>query len=243
MSSCWRCDATPRCKVAVGERRFMTDGFPVGADYDSATLARVFATLATLFEVPVSQLARTQTIGTDPDTDIHRRLQAGHFREAFALLLPEYRDRIFRLCFSMLRQKAWAEDVSQDVFLRIWRALPGFAGQSSLSTWIYAISRNACLSELRKKRPQVSIDDDDEGGHRFDIAALAVADADDSATVSVTQMLDQLPQRYRQAVTLFYMEDRSYEQTAASLGMPLGTVKALLHRARKRLIELAKEAA
>lgn len=182
------------------------------------------------------------TVGSDADSAVHGCLQSGQFREAFALLLPHYRDRVFRLCFSMLQQRAWAEDVSQDVFLRIWRALPGFAGQSSLSTWIYAISRNACLSELRKRRPQISIDDD-EDGYRPEIAGLAVADADDSATVSVTQMLDQLPERYRQAVTLFYMEDQSYEQTAASLGMPLGTVKALLHRARKKLIELAREVA
>jgi RNA polymerase sigma-70 factor, ECF subfamily len=220
----------------------MTDGFPLGADYDFPSLVKVFARFATFFGAPVSQLAITQPVGLDREADISRHLRTGQFREAFALLLPTYRDRVFRLCFSMLHQRAWAEDVSQDVFLRIWRALPGFAGQSSLSTWIYAISRNACLSELRKKRPQVSIDDDDEG-YRPEIAALAVADADDSATVSVSQMLDQLPERYRQAVTLFYMEDKSYEQTAASLGMPLGTVKALLHRARKRLIELAKEAA
>ena len=71
---------------------------------------------------------------------------------------------------------------------------------------------------------------------------LAAPEADDSATVSVGQLLDQLPERYRQAVVLFYMEDKSYEQTATSLGLPLGTVKALLHRARKRLIELTKEA-
>jgi RNA polymerase sigma-70 factor, ECF subfamily len=190
----------------------------------------------------VSQLAMTQTVGSDSDAAVQEHMQAGQFRAAFALLLPNYRERVFRLCFSMLQQRAWAEDVSQDVFLRIWRALPGFAGQSSLSTWIYAISRNACLSELRKRRPQVSIDDDTEGYHP-EIAALAVADADDSATVSVTQMLEQLPMRYRQAVTLFYMEDKSYEQTAESLGMPLGTVKALLHRARKKLIELSREAA
>ena len=219
----------------------MTDGFPVGADYDSRDLFKVNATVATFFEALVSQLALTQPVGPDSDADITRRLQSGDYREAFALLLPEYRDKVFRLCFSMLRQRAWAEDVSQDVFLRIWRALPGFAGQSSLSTWIYAISRNACLSELRKKRPLVSIDDDDEHAYRPEISALAVADADDSATVSVGQMLEQLPERYRQAVTLFYMEDKSYEQTAASLGMPLGTVKALLHRARKRLIELTRE--
>jgi RNA polymerase sigma-70 factor (ECF subfamily) len=183
-----------------------------------------------------------QPVGSDTDAAIQEYLQAKRFRDAFALLLPQYRNKVFRLCFSMLQQRAWAEDVSQDIFLRIWRALPGFAGQSSLSTWIYAIARNACLSELRKRRPQVSIDDDSEGYHP-EIMALAVSDADDSATVSVTQMLDRLPERYRQAVTLFYMEDKSYEQTAASLGMPLGTVKALLHRARKKLIELAREAA
>jgi len=191
----------------------------------------------------VSQLAITQPVGLASDAYIQQHLQSGNFRDAFALLLPHYRDKVFRLCFGMLQQRAWAEDVSQDVFLRIWRALPGFAGQSSLSTWIYAISRNACLSELRKKRPQISIDDDDEDGYHPEIAALSVADADDTATVTVNQMLEQLPERYRQAVTLFYMEDKSYEQTAASLGMPLGTVKALLHRARKRLVELAKEVA
>jgi len=183
-----------------------------------------------------------QPAGQEADAAIHVRLRSGQYPEAFALLLPFFRDRVFRLCFSILRERSWAEDVTQDVFVRIWRGLPGFAGQSSLSTWIYAISRNACLSELRKRRPHVSIDDDSEDGYNPTIAALSIEDADDSATVSVGQMLDQLPERYRQAVTLFYMEDKSYEQTAASLGLPLGTVKALLHRARKRLIELAREA-
>ena len=137
-----------------------------------------------------------------------------------------------------------AEDTTQDIFLRVWRALPGFAGQSALSTWIYAIAKNACLSELRKRRPTVSLDQqDDEDGYNPAVAALLAApEADASATVSVGQLLDQLPERYRQAVVLFYMEDKSYEQTAASLGLPLGTVKALLHRARKRLIELTKQA-
>jgi RNA polymerase sigma-70 factor (ECF subfamily) len=173
------------------------------------------------------------------DADIHHCLKSQHYREALALLLPRYRDKVFRLCFGILRDRAWAEDTAQDIFLRVWRALPGYGAQASLSTWIYAISRNACLSELRKRRAVVSLNADDE----FDseVAALCVCDADDSATVSVSQLLDQLPQRYRMAVTLFYMEDKSYEQTAASLGLPLGTVKALLHRARKRLIELTRE--
>jgi RNA polymerase sigma-70 factor (ECF subfamily) len=185
----------------------------------------------------------TSSSAFQADADILERLQAKQFREAFAILLPRYRDKVFRLTFSMLRDRAMAEDTTQDVFLRIWRALPGFAGQSQLSTWIYAIAKNGCLSELRKRRPTVSLDqNDDEDSYNPAVAALAAPEADDSATVSVGQLLDQLPERYRQAVVLFYMEDKSYEQTAASLGLPLGTVKALLHRARKRLIELNKEA-
>jgi RNA polymerase sigma-70 factor, ECF subfamily len=174
------------------------------------------------------------------DADVHERLQAKQYREALALLLPRYRDKVFRLCFSMLRDRAQAEDVTQDIFLRIWRALPGYGAQAALSTWIYAISKNACLSELRKRKPMVSIDQN-EDEYSAEVAALAAPDPDDSATVSVSQVLDKLPERYRQAVTLFYMEDKSYEQTADSLGLPLGTVKALLHRARKRLIELTRE--
>lgn len=181
----------------------------------------------------------TPQLTTQPDADIHQRLQAGEYREALSLLLPRYRDKVLRLSFSMLQDRAQAEDITQDVFLRAWRALPGYAGQASLSTWLYAITRNACLSELRKRRPHLSLDLDDEQFHP-QVAALAAPEQDDSAITSVTQLLEHLPERYRQAVTLFYMEDQSYEQTAASLDLPLGTVKALLHRARKRLTELAQ---
>lgn len=183
----------------------------------------------------------TLAAATQADADVQALLQVKKYREAFALLVPRYRDKVFRLTFSMLHNHAMAEDITQDILLRVWKALPGYAAQASLSTWIYAISRNACLSELRKKRPTVSMDGG-EDEYDAEVAALAAPEADDSATVSVSQLLDQLPERYRQAVTLFYMEDKSYEQTAESLGLPLGTVKALLHRARKRLIELTREA-
>ena len=177
------------------------------------------------------------------DADILELLRAGKHRAAFEAVLPRYRDRVFRLALSILRDSAAAEDAAQDVFVRLWRALPGYNGSAALSTWIYAITRNTCISLLRKRRPQVSLDeplfaDDDDGAG----LQLAAPEQDDSAVASVERVLDQLPERYRQAVTLFYMEDKSYEQTAAALELPLGTVKALLHRARKRLIELTREA-
>lgn len=174
----------------------------------------------------------------EADADIHLRLRAGDYRAAFETLLPRYRDRVFRLALSMLRNRTEAEDIAQDIFLRLWRALPGYSGRAALSTWIYAISRNACLSQIRKHRPQVSLDDPDAQDEPA-IAALAAPSTDDSAVASVTRMLDCLPPRYRQVVTLFYMEDKSCEQTATALGLPVGTVKALLHRARRRMIDLA----
>src|SRR5690606_27577226 len=125
------------------------------------------------------------------DADIRQRLRARQYREAFALLLPRYRDKVFRLIFSMLRDHALAEDTTQEVFLRIWRALPGFAGQSQLSTWIYAIARNGALSEIRKRKPTVSLDQSDEDGYNPILASLAAPEEDDSATVSVGQLLDQ----------------------------------------------------
>lgn len=174
----------------------------------------------------------------EADADVHSRLRAADYRAALELLLPRYRDRVFRLALAMLHNRSEAEDVTQDIFLRLWRALPGYSGKASLSTWIYAISRNACLSEIRKRRPHVSLDDP-QVQLDPEVAVLAAPSTERPATASVTRMLDSLPARYREVVTLFYLEDRSCEQTATALGLPVGTVKALLHRARRRMIDLA----
>jgi len=175
------------------------------------------------------------------DDAILAALRRGEHREAFEILLPHYRDRVLRLTRGMLRDRALAEDVAQDVFLRIWRALPGFAGRSAIGTWVYAIARNACLSELRRRRPEVPLDPPGaEDGAAFEPAA---PETDDTATRSVLDVLDRLPARQREVVLLYYVEDRSVEQTAAALGAPVGTVKALLHRARQRLIELVADTA
>jgi RNA polymerase sigma-70 factor (ECF subfamily) len=178
------------------------------------------------------------------DAVIYAHLKAGRHRAAFEAVVPHYRDRVFRLSLSILRDPTAAEDAAQDVFVRLWKALAGYNGSAALSTWIYAITRNTCISLLRKRRPQISLDeplfsDDDDGAG----LQLAAPEQDDSAVASVEKLLAYLPERYRQAVILFYMEDKSYEQTAAALELPIGTVKALLHRARKRLIELTRETA
>src|SRR5499433_4476815 len=79
--------------------------------------------------------------------------------EAIALLLPAFRRRVFGLAYSFLRDREAAEDVTQEVFIKVWRALPGFDGRASLSTWIYTIARNTSLSALRARRAQASLSD------------------------------------------------------------------------------------
>jgi RNA polymerase sigma-70 factor (ECF subfamily) len=181
------------------------------------------------------------------DADILARLRSREYRAALELLLPRYRDHVYRLAISLLRNRAAAEDATQDVMLRLWRALPAYDARAALGTWIYAITRNTCLSELRKRRPQVPWHAIAERAEGLDGEApvseslLAAPERDDSAVASVQQLLAQLPERQAQAVTLFYLEDKSYEQTAQALDMPLGTLKAILHRARRRLVELAEE--
>jgi RNA polymerase sigma-70 factor (ECF subfamily) len=80
--------------------------------------------------------------------------------EEFDQIIREYQDKIFRLAFSMLGERGAAEETAQDVLVRVWKGLPGFRAESSLSTWIYAITRNACLSVLKRRnlRP-VSLDE------------------------------------------------------------------------------------
>jgi len=92
---------------------------------------------------------------------IDQHLAQGRHRRAFDLIVPEFQDRVFRLAYSMLRDRGAAEDASQETFVRVWKALPKFDGRAALGTWIYAIARNTCLMEIRRRKPVVSMDDPD----------------------------------------------------------------------------------
>ena len=174
------------------------------------------------------------------DPGIEEHLAAGRHARAFDLVVPAYRDRVFRLAYSILRDRAAAEDAAQETFVRIWKALPGFDGRAALATWIYAITRNTSLMELRKRRSTVSFDDPDSAEAQHAAASIATGPAEDPERDNLLRLLESLPHNQQEAVRLFYLEDRSYDAVAEQLGMPLGTVKNLLHRARKRLMGLAR---
>lgn len=177
------------------------------------------------------------TADRDPmsDEEILLLLRHGRGEEAFERVLATYRRRVHALAYGILRDRDAAEDVAQDVFVRLWKVLPRYDGRAQLSTWIYAITRNASISALRKRRPEDSLS---EPAVMDDVEARVSADApvqDDGTGAALARLVAQLPDKQRLAVTLYYLEERSVEEVAAMLALPVNTVKTHLHRARARL--------
>ena len=155
--------------------------------------------------------------------------------EEFERIVREYQDKIFRLALSMLGDRAAAEDTAQDVLVRVWKGLPVFRAESSLSTWIYSITRNTCLTALGRGGPRtVSLEDP---ASRREAERRSGAGWSTAPSHDVGELLERLPSKYRQVVVLFYMQEKSYDEVARMLGLPMGTVKTYLFRARKILAE------
>ena len=172
------------------------------------------------------------------ETDIRGHLEALRYSEAFGLLHERFKEKVFRLAFSIMRDETRAEDLAQDVFVKIWKGLPTYHGGASLSTWIYTITRNTCLTEVTRRRRQVTVSlQEPEMEAAIDgIQSLQWMPAEPGSGMDVESLLTQLPANYRQVIVLFYLEQKAYEEVAAMLGVPLGTVKTLIFRAKKELL-------
>ena len=166
------------------------------------------------------------------DDAIIALIQDGRAGEAFERLMPAYRRRVFGLAYSLLRDCGAAEDVAQEVFVKLWQALPRYDGRAQLSTWIYAITRNTAISAMRKQRRSVSLSDPVVFEEVESRGAIPAAEPADEA---LWREVEILPDKQRQAVTLYYQEERTVEEVAAMMGLPVNTVKTHLHRARASL--------
>ena len=174
------------------------------------------------------------------DADIRELLDTEQSRDAFELLVERYAQRIFHLALGMLGNETHAQDITQDVLLKVWKGLGGYSGLASLSTWIYTIARNTCLTELKKRsnRTTISLHEPNFEAGLDAEPAFQSRDPDAGAGLDVGALLEQIPDKYRQVLTLFYLEQKSYEEVAALLGLPLGTVKTFLYRAKRELVRL-----
>ena len=173
------------------------------------------------------------------DEQIRGCLDRNLYKSAFDLIVTHFSDKIMHLTYSIVSNDAFAEDVVQDVLLRVWRALPAYRGEASISTWIYAITRNTCLTALKRvgHKNSVSIE---EPAVRMQTESLS--SPQQSALLSdLPRLLSSLPEKQRQILMLFCMEDKSYEEVALLMNLPVGTVKTYLHRGRKTIASLLQE--
>jgi RNA polymerase sigma-70 factor (ECF subfamily) len=157
-----------------------------------------------------------------------------HSRErAFDALVGQYQRKVFRLIFSMMRDASAAEELTQEVFLKLWRAFDRYDGRASLSTWIYTIAKNTALTWLRSESYRRAIPLDSVGEPSTNASADAHCD--------VRSCVERLPAEQRQVVEQYYFQDRSVDDVAEILNLPPGTVKSHLFRARRSLAAMLGE--
>jgi RNA polymerase sigma factor (sigma-70 family) len=166
----------------------------------------------------------------------------------FAEIVREHQDLVFRTLTRMLGRTDAVADLAQEVFLRLHRALPHFGHRAKLSTYLYRIVVNVAQDEWkRRQRPErraVSLSDRDEGWE--DRLAHPAPSVDAmlerrQLQAAIDASLAVLPPAERAALVLFHQEERSYEEIAAVLDVPVNTVRTHLHRGRQRLAALLRE--
>jgi len=170
---------------------------------------------------------------------------------AFGQLVERYQDAIYNGISRMVARREDVEDLAQEVFLKAYRGIARFDGRSALYTWLYSIAINTVISHRRKVGARANVgpmpghDDEDEGG-TFELADEA--DPPDAIAeqrelrAMVERAIDRIDPEYRVALVLRDVEGFDYETIADLLGVPQGTVKSRIHRARSALREQFKDA-
>jgi len=179
---------------------------------------------------------------TVSEREIIRRARAGD-EAAFELLVNQYSRRILDYCRRMVNDALTAEDLAQETFVKFYLSLENFDETKPVSPFLYRIEHNRCIDWLRKKKvPTVSLaveDNEDDRAHELDVADDTSAPDALAARAEVQQAIDDalasLPPAYRSSLILRYREGLSYDEIAAALKLPVGTVKAHIHRGRQRL--------
>jgi RNA polymerase sigma-70 factor, ECF subfamily len=173
------------------------------------------------------------------ERELVERCRSGDER-AFQELIDLYKDLVFALIARTVQDRSRAEDLAQDVFLRIHRGLPYFRGEARLSTWIYRIVANVCLQDQTRPHaagPSVSLDDEKTRA-RVTPSAADPQFGDLELRDRLEKAIARLPANYRLLIAAHYLDGVQYEDLAEALQLPLGTVKTQLFRAKQQLRRL-----
>ena len=185
-------------------------------------------------------------LGTLPDADVVRLAQQG--RElAFRELVRRYERPVFSLVFRMVRDRETAEDLAQDAFVKVLNHIDKYSPEFKFSSWLFKIANNVAIDHLRRRRlDTISMDGSPHASTASEVEAttLNLESEQESALdeleakelgSAIEQAIATLRPEYRACIMLRHVEGRSYEEIAATLDLPLGTVKTYIHRARHEL--------
>ncbi|HZL83754.1 MAG TPA: sigma-70 family RNA polymerase sigma factor [Candidatus Krumholzibacteria bacterium] len=162
---------------------------------------------------------------------------------AYGQLVRKYQNSVYNLCRKMVRNPEEARDLAQEAFVKTFAALDRYDPVYAFSSWLFKITSNLCIDHIRKQRMRLlSIDDPLEGEEGVVFRELSdpqrqpdQVSEDSELREAIRAAVDRLPEHYRVILILRHQEQLSYEEIATSLGIPLGTVKARIHRAREGL--------
>ena len=185
------------------------------------------------------------TVDREVDQELVERAQRGDKR-AFELLVTKYQRKLARLLSRMVRDPAEIEDITQESFIKAYRALPQFRGESAFYTWLYRIAVNTAKNYLvsRGRKAPTSTGFDAEEAEGFDDAGLLRDIATPEAELQTKQIaeavnkaVEALPEELRTAITLREIEGLSYEEISQMMDCPIGTVRSRIFRAREAIAE------
>ena len=179
------------------------------------------------------------------DAALVGRCVAGDER-AFRELVQRYQARVYSLAYRMLRIREDAEDITQETFVRMFRAASRYDPERPFSSWLFTIASRLCIDHMRRRRvPTISMFQREHGSTEewtLELPDQGPGPVEETEQLEEEQrmraLVDRLPEHYRIVVMLRHQEDLSYEEIAEALDMPLGTIKARIHRARGLLREL-----
>ena len=163
--------------------------------------------------------------------------------KAFAILVNRYKDLVYTLALRMLKHREEAEEVAQDSFVKIFKSLNKFKGDSKFSTWIYRVTYNTCLDRIKKNKKYISNVAIDE----FTFNKLGTLDntldhlIKEEKQALIKKCINKLPEKSSVLLTLFYFEDLSLDEIAKIINMEANTVKVKLFRARKKLAVILEQ--
>ncbi|RWM25837.1 MAG: sigma-70 family RNA polymerase sigma factor [Mesorhizobium sp.] len=177
---------------------------------------------------------------TETDRALVDRVAKGD-RAAVRLLFMRHHARIYRFVARQTGSEMMADDITNEVFLELWRQAPGFEGRSEVSTWLLGIARFKSLSLLRKKKEDW-IDDDDAAQIPDSADTPEVVTMKEDKAAALRRFVDALPEEHRTVIDLAYYHGQSVTEIGEVLNIPVATVKTRMFYARKKLGEALKAA-